>query len=289
MTFFVVFYNSNCFGRYNDLYKVTKEMAGAILELSSSLKGRVEQKKHQRRAIRLMLASCFVFFYERENDDIKEPQWVQLRERLLLTDEEVQHLKKFQGCMMSYHLLHWSLEVIVDGIPNKDDHDDMINAFYDKVHQVRRCHQKIKDTLDLPMPFQYFHIMSFMMVINLVLWSYALAITNSFFSPIIYLFIQVIFQGIRELSAALADPFGDDDVDFPIDDWLDDMVQTNIRLVEDSFDPVAGVETEEALPIPEEGDVDVFIDDNEGSSGRRKAKVGDTSARSLEMDEASED
>jgi len=277
MTFFVVFYNSNCFARYNDLYAVTKEMMGAILELASSLRGRLPDKHYQRRAIRFVLASCFVFFFERTKGGISDNEWNQCKDLSLLTSREIEQLMSVGDMNPSFHCLHWALEVIVAGTPDVADHDDMINALFDKVHRIRSCHAKIRDTLDLPMPFQYFHLMSFMMFLNLALWSYALAISDppSYFTPVIYLFIQMIFQGMRELSAALADPFGDDDVDFPITDWLWQIVGMVVRLLEDDFDAQAGVNTEEALPVPPMDDDELAEFLEEAMRSKRTKKVVD--------------
>merc|ERR1712039_32997 len=99
--------------------------------------------------------------------------------------------------------------------------------------------------MDLPMPFQYFHIMNFMLMLNLVLWAYALACQDSMFAPMIFLFVQLMFQGIRELSTSLADPFGQDDVDFNINSWLLTLYRRVHSLLEDEFD------VSSALTIPD--------------------------------------
>merc|ERR1739845_187245 len=70
------------------------------------------------------------------------------------------------------------------------------------------------------MPFQYFHIMNLMLFLNLFLWAYSLGCQDSLFAPIIYMFVQMMFQGLRELSTALSDPYGTDEVDFDLNDWI---------------------------------------------------------------------
>mmetsp|Transcript_46978 Transcript_46978/g.124356 ORF Transcript_46978/g.124356 Transcript_46978/m.124356 type:complete len:349 (+) Transcript_46978:135-1181(+) len=249
MTFFVVFYNSHCFSRYCQLYDVTKRMQGMILEITSHLRGRIPNMCHQRRALRYIVASCFVFFFERSAGEISHNEWQQMLELQLLKAVEVSALKKLEAGGYNLHLLHWALEVIMDGIPDVHSRDDLMNCVFDKIYYIRVCQAKIKDTLDLPMPFQYFHIMSFMLMINLSLWSYALAMQDSYFAPVIYTFIQMVFQSIRELSAALSDPFGDDDVDFPVSEWLEDMIHVSTRLLEDTYDATKRLDNEEAYPV----------------------------------------
>ena len=83
---------------------------------------------------------------------------------------------------------------------------------------VRKCQEDVVQVLELPMPFQYFHIMNLMMFLNLMLWAYALGIEDSYFAPVIFMFVQLMSQGIRELCAGPSDPYGDDEVDFPLNE-----------------------------------------------------------------------
>merc|ERR1711953_717678 len=100
------------------------------------------------------------------------------------------------------------------------DREDMLAGLFSKLYHVRECQAEIVALMELPMPFQYFHIMNLMLVLNLILWAYALGLVESYFAPVIFLFVQLMFQGLRELSVALSDPFGDDDTDFPLNEWL---------------------------------------------------------------------
>merc|ERR1719253_272447 len=120
--------------------------------------------------------------------------------------------------------------------PNPEERDDMLAGFYERVYKVRKCQAEVVQILDLPMPFQYFHIMNLMLILNLVLWAYSLGCQDSYWSPVIYMFVQLMFQGIRELSTALSDPFGDDEVDFPITQWMIAVYARMYGVLEDPFD-----------------------------------------------------
>jgi hypothetical protein len=43
-------------------------------------------------------------------------------------------------------------------------------------------------------------------------------------------------MGMRELSTQMAEPFGDDDIDFPTDAWMHELVVMNTSLLEDQFE-----------------------------------------------------
>merc|ERR1712224_474590 len=112
------------------------------------------------------------------------------------------------------------MELIKHTTQDPKDRDDMLSAFYGTLYSVWNCQSQIHETLDLPMPFQYFHIMNLMLMLNLLLWAYSLGCQDSWFAPVIYMFVQLMFQGLRELSTALSDPYGSDEVDFQINDWI---------------------------------------------------------------------
>merc|ERR1719401_3329686 len=90
----------------------------------------------------------------------------------------------------------------------------------DRLVQVRDQQQQIRDTLKLPMPFQYFHLLNMMVVVNLLLWAYGMGITRSYFTPVGFFFSELIFCGMMELAGQMSDPFGKDEVDFPLHHWL---------------------------------------------------------------------
>ena len=86
------------------------------------------------------------------------------------------------------------------------------------LQQQEKQQEDVVQVLEPPMPFQYFHIMNLMMFLNLMLWAYALGIEDSYFAPAIFMFVQLMFQGVRELCAGSSDPYGDDEVDFPLNE-----------------------------------------------------------------------
>ena len=53
-----------------------------------------------------------------------------------------------------------------------------------------------------------------------MLYTYALCSFESYWTPVILFVIILITSGMREVAAALSNPFGDDDVDFPVNKWI---------------------------------------------------------------------
>lgn len=246
MTFFVCFYNQHVFGRYNKLYSLTKNMMEHCLEIVSILRVQVPEKENQRKIAKLCIASCFMFFFERtwsecEGAKVSSREFKQMKSLGLLGDNEIYHLQKhcetFQGdAVPAFLVLQWAMKVMRRITPNPEERDDMLAGFYERVYRVRTSQEDVRQILDLPMPFQYFHIMNLMLMLNLVLWAYSLGCQESWWAPVIYMFVQLMFQGIRELSTALSDPFGEDEVDFPVTQWMIAVYARMYGILEDPFD-----------------------------------------------------
>lgn len=287
MTFFVCFYNQHVFGRYNKLYNLTKKMCENCLEIVSILRVQVPNKSTQRKIAKLIIASCFMFFYERtetekEKDDsgpdasdedkskVSMKEFKQLKGLNLLGDNEIAHLKRHcdryqSDSVPSFLVLQWAMQLMRRETPDPEERDDMLCNFYARVYKVRKAQAEVCQILDLPMPFQYFHIMNLMLMLNLVLWAYSLGCQDSFFAPVIYGFVQMMFQGIRELSTALSDPFGDDEVDFPVTQWMIAVYARMYGVLEDPFD-ITKINLDKVTPlmapelVKEKNMIDVYVD-----------------------------
>merc|ERR1719506_2194727 len=165
----------------------------------------------------------------------------------LLNDQETDllkaHCKKVgRHCAMpSFMLLQWSMKLY-------RTKSTRLNELEKTYWAIRRCQDDVVEIMELPMPFQYFHIMNLMLALNLTLWAYSLALEDSYFACIIFMFVQLVFQGIRELSVALADPFGDDEADFPLDEWMTQLYLRINAVIEDRYD--GWLEEEDLGEIP---------------------------------------
>merc|ERR1712066_1041527 len=104
-------------------------------------------------------------------------------------------------------MLQWSLMVARQGCQKVQERSAPVHMSRLLV-QLRTQQQDVTDSLKLPVPFQYFHLLSIMIVMNLLLWAYSMALTESFFAPVVFVFCSVIFIGMMELASQLADPFG---------------------------------------------------------------------------------
>eukprot|EP00928_Gymnodinium_smaydae_P015441 TRINITY_DN15710_c0_g1_i2.p1 TRINITY_DN15710_c0_g1~~TRINITY_DN15710_c0_g1_i2.p1 ORF type:complete len:365 (+),score=99.28 TRINITY_DN15710_c0_g1_i2:238-1332(+) len=245
MTFFVCFYNGHVYSRYQNLYHITKHMTEHVMEIVSILRVQIRDIVARRRIAKLVVASCIMFFFERTEDsndvNVSAQEYAKLKHLELLGEEEANHLQKHsvklgaeaQPCFL---VMQWAMQLMRQETEAPEGRDDMLYGFYQRIYHVRRCQAEVVQILELPMPFQYFHIMNLMLALNLVLWAYCLGCQDSFFAPVIYMFVQLMFQGIRELASALSNPFGTDEVDFPVHEWMMTIYSRVYGLLEDPYD-----------------------------------------------------
>ena len=74
-----------------------------------------------------------------------------------------------------------------------------------KIFSVRRVQLDIHDTLKMPLPYQYFHIMNLMLLVNLSVMAISVATFQSRVGSVAFGFMLLIFLGIREMSTGMAD------------------------------------------------------------------------------------
>eukprot|EP00401_Gymnodinium_catenatum_P018205 CAMPEP_0117510918 /NCGR_PEP_ID=MMETSP0784-20121206/28238_1 /TAXON_ID=39447 /ORGANISM="" /LENGTH=283 /DNA_ID=CAMNT_0005306571 /DNA_START=314 /DNA_END=1164 /DNA_ORIENTATION=+ len=224
-------------------------MTEICIEVASSLRVEGFEKSIQRKASKLAVASAFLFFFQRTScgegsntNNVSSLEYSQLIRLDLLSEIEAAELKahsvKLGGSATpSLIVLAWAMQLLRRMTENPECRDDMLCAMYARLYQIRQCQISVEQIMSLPMPFQYFHIMNLMLVLNLIFWAYSLGCEDSFFAPFIYMFVQMMYQGIRELSTALSDPFGDDAVDFPVNKWLASLYSSMYGVLEDRMKP----------------------------------------------------
>lgn len=95
--------------------------------------------------------------------------------------------------------------------------------------------KSVLDVVRMPVPFQYFHLLNMMVCVNVSFWAYAMAMTKSLLAPVCFFFAALIFIGMLELAKLFSDPFGDDEVDFPVHIWLQKFLENQSAFVEYNY------------------------------------------------------
>jgi predicted membrane chloride channel (bestrophin family) len=235
-TFVEVFYTNLAYQRYMHLYNLTKGLMFKLHHHCIELKLMMDKDSTGKQSVRCSIryaSLSMVALFCGLNGFITERHWTHLMDEGLVTPSERIFLCGHAPKRASDIALHWSGDVALHGLRHgKGIPGSFHKIVMSHVISMRQDAQEIVDLVGLPIPFQYFHLLNLMVILNLFLWAYGMGITDSIFAPLVYFFVAMIFTGMLVLGQQLSDPFGHDDVDFPVEEWIGQALAQSADFIE---------------------------------------------------------
>jgi len=205
VTFFVVFYNGNCYGRYQSMYNNVIAIQGKLHNIGLYLRAYYSQESTRWNVIRYLLASHYIFYWSLKRryfdwknsqykvDPGKFPDFVQntLVKKGVLIKVEGECIKTYTG--NKHKLLYaWSTiamkRIMQAPLPKGEKGNAMLNTEFEQTAVLTNLKEEIVGmrgaigTIDnsmlFPIPFQYYHIVNVTLWVNLTLVAYALLFVN---------------------------------------------------------------------------------------------------------------
>jgi len=143
-------------------------------------------------------------------------------------------------------LTSWALQTVQAGLaldvfwqPRSDSHNHSHDRMSEHLREMVCACNKVGHVVALPIPFPYFHLLNLILVLNFLILAVGLATLGTYASIFVYFSAIWIFMCIREVSIQLSDPFGTDDVDFPIHQFLDYVFDATVSLLEAFTNPLS--------------------------------------------------
>jgi len=239
-TFFEVFYSNHCYARYLQLYVLTRKMLKSLFNFCYWLRVNIadeELRPYIRMASRFAMLAVHLFFYE-VNDEMSDAQWSALETNGLVKADERAYLQRLVRRDRHVAVLCWSGDVARHGF--KASKIAAANSFKEMIKEllfIQELQQELLDMLHLPVPFPYYHLLSLMVSVNLMMWALSMAVSESHVSTVVFFFCELIFMGLLQLANQLSDPFGDDDVDFQADVWVADTLKICCGMIDWDYEP----------------------------------------------------
>lgn len=242
-TFFEVFYTNQAYLRYERLYAISGQIISSVCEIILTLRLHLANNVlYAHLAARFTLSSTYLTFLEVNDGDITDKEFAQMVDQGLLRPDEKEVLEGYGNGNHEQLLLYWIADVAREGlntcVPKPPSNG--LKMLMDSLLSLRAAQTELLRVSALPIPFQYYHLLNTMVLLNLVVWGYAMAIVESMWASVTYLFSSIIFMGMLELADKLLNPFGDDDVDFPSKQWLDELIQSADVLLHTQYCPPEG-------------------------------------------------
>ncbi|KOO27009.1 hypothetical protein Ctob_002466 [Chrysochromulina tobinii] len=247
LTFFIVFYSSNCYNRYYTFYSKCTGMSAAVMCWVGLL--RVHFPKASPEILwnlcRHMVASVYMLYFQLAGGasdggkQVTESEWQVLLQTGLLSPEEKKKLAEYRG-FKPFLLQVWAMRALSDHIAVDKDKGPNANLgpFQTQALAARGCCADIVNTMTQPVPFPYYHTLTLMLSLNLLMISYSLLEFETTMTVPVFFIIVFVLLGLKETAVVLADPFGGNDVDFETEVYMANMLANSKALISPSADYV---------------------------------------------------
>lgn len=254
LTFSLTFYNGQCFDRYLRLYGLCMQLVTAVLlfvhEIVTALP-HVELENHRTCATKYMVSLAYWYFLSLSRGVLSSRDWRQLVRKGLLTRNEADVLASFPAHSHepAFVLVTWTMRIVDEAL----QHDLMSPELDERAMRIAHCHNRayahcvralsacseMTSDLAAPIPFPYFNLMNGVLLFNSFVLCTICAVFKTYMTVFPLGAALLFFMGLREISSALADPFGADDTDFPLSAFMEYTFDNAICLLESFRSPEA--------------------------------------------------
>mmetsp|Transcript_20397 Transcript_20397/g.45727 ORF Transcript_20397/g.45727 Transcript_20397/m.45727 type:complete len:341 (+) Transcript_20397:139-1161(+) len=226
-----VFMTQALMAKYMRLYTLTRSLFGQIMDIALRLSMTCPQS-YTRLSIRYLLGAVMLFFME-THGQLEERHWEEMQANgLLMSDEKTRLEGLGVRSERSLILLHWATDVARQGFRAGKVTNTHVTGAVNKFTQMRQAQQEMVDQVRFTFPKLYVHLAELTLFACLVILGYSMALTMSIWGTVAYFTLLFVFLGLVELGNQLQNPFGDDEIDFPMARWLQDVAEHVATLVE---------------------------------------------------------
>jgi len=142
----------------------------------------------------------------------------------LLTELEVKKLQDLPGTKF-VPLITWATHVFRGALKATAGAEAPIQLMHLQTYlfELRGACATVVNTLNLPVPFAYFHLLLTLLYFTYTTLAMILVTQNSMWTPAVFFSMILVTSGVREVACAMVDPFGDDEIDLPVEKFVRDL------------------------------------------------------------------
>lgn len=265
LTFFLVFYGNHCYSRYFELFGHCVAIGKCVMIWAHLVQFNFPHCSAAVRwnMMRLILGGMHLHYADcrreedhegRELQGVSKEEFRAMRRSNLFTRSEITTLDKYRG-YKSIQAVTWSLQevriAILKGWPEKESGPlksklttmpqlTIFSHFERVAEELITNFSQTQEILNQPVPFPYFHVLKLLLLVALLILSYAmieLLYANVFLSLTCYTVACIIMIGLEQIAIGMSDPFGLDEVDFELDNFLQVAYDNAIAKLTDARQP----------------------------------------------------
>lgn len=239
LVFFAVFYASQCYNRFFEFYSQCVGVGARSMEWVGLVTLHLPRDGVLHwNCCRFILAAAHVQYYEvNSNKGLDDEEWQVIVARKLLSPEEANGVKGYSG-YTPWLLLTWACQEVQAALLRTSSDADSRSEYekvviYERFESVAlqlRCHfGTIWNLLKQPVPWAYYHLLVLLNFSILALLAYGMVGLGTWWVTLaVYTIATLSLMGLRELAVAMADPFGDDIIDFKLERFLEAIFKNTL-------------------------------------------------------------
>jgi len=143
----------------------------------------------------------------------------------LLTEKEAAALRAYKG-NKSVLLQTWATRLAAEGYEKRGIEPETSCAMAglgNGILALKAHGGFITNTVALPIPYPYWHMLVLIMIVNYAFFAVAFLDMDAYITPMIMFLTVLLLSAFREMSIQLVNPFGHDEVDFPVSKYITDL------------------------------------------------------------------
>jgi len=223
---FLVFYTSQCYTRYmvnhraiNNVFRTSHRF---FLEVCSHMKP--NGNKTVDLVARWMRLHMVLFFVEIRGKEMEPKDWVVLAQTGMVVPMERRFLERLIPPQRSLVLLYWMARATISGYAAMNcvgKGPPVLWGFIARLCDFDDAQKNVQELIEMPVPFPYFHLTQFMVIVSLALWAYGMATALCPFSTVMFTFLLLSTVCITELVNGFTESFtGAGATHFPLHIWF---------------------------------------------------------------------
>lgn len=198
-TTLLAFYVHQCFGRYQLICTLTTRMLSSAHDVAFQARLFLSSKGSRLCSRWLALTALLTLT---EGPSIRA--WRKLVARGFVKRAEVEPLRRMGPAR------RWLLLQKVTHLVATEVSDKVLGEMIGRVLAMKDYQQEILETRNLWLPFRYHHLLTVVIMVNLLLLSYGSALSTSCLAPPVFFLITIFFFGMMEVSLQLWNPLAEE-------------------------------------------------------------------------------
>ena len=235
--FFLAFYSNSCYTRFKQQYTTLKSIEGQMRTICILMRykfhpqheGMAPEKEDIARykmmeLLRYLGAAYYLLCAKLHIGEDRGEVNLEMAysDAGVVTEEEMTILRQHQPSMQWFKCICWAFHVVQEAMEEDLCAKDDGRTIENEILTMRERMGAVASEAQMMVPLAYFHLINALTISTVLIFSYAssVAATDWRIFIVIWVAVSIGILGMREVAVQLAEPFGADDTDLPVVEYV---------------------------------------------------------------------